>query len=273
LNLAKHLKAEPGLLSKINELASNTRVGRWGMTAKNKARLAQFADPQALQLLLDLPRSVMARHREVEKATFKQAREVQNAAILAVLIELPMRVSNVADLDLVRHFQRPVGSGKGKWLVSIAAHEVKNDEAIDAEFTPATSAMLDRYVAVFRPAIADKLSTALFPGRSGATKRGSTVATQFAEFIRRETGLVMNAHLMRAFVAGLWLGKRPDDFETARLLLAHKSADTTRKFYAHLDQRRSYGRYHEVLDAIRHAPAGPDRTGFDFGRRRRGEDK
>ena len=115
------------MLEQIAKLAGRTRVKRRGMTAKNKARLGQFADQRALKLLLDLPARVFARHAEVEKATFKQAREVQNAAILAVLTELPMRVGNVADLDLVRHFQRPVGSTSGNWLVSIPAHEVKNE--------------------------------------------------------------------------------------------------------------------------------------------------
>jgi hypothetical protein len=40
---------------------------------------------------------------------------------------------------------------------------------------------------------------------------------------------------------------------------------------AHLDQRRSYGRYHDVLDTIRNAPSGPSKTAFDFGRRRGGQ--
>lgn len=268
LSLAKHVEAEAAILERIDEIAAWTRVPRRGMTAKNKARLGQFADNRALQLLLDLARQVMARYDGVEKATFKQAREVQNAAILAVLIEQPMRVGNVADLDLIRHFQRPAGGGK--WLVSIAAHEVKNDETIDGEFTPETSALLNRYVAVFRPVLGDELTSALFPSRTGRAKRPTTVSTQFAEFIRRETGLVMNAHLMRAFATGICIEANPGDFETARQLLGHKSVDTTRKFYAHLDQRQAYGRYHRVLEAIRAAPATSGRTAFDFGRRRGG---
>ncbi len=145
LSLAKYMKAEPAVLKRFDEIAASTRVARRGMTAKNKARLGQFSDDRALKLLLDLPARVFARHVGVEKPTFKQAREVQNAAIVAVLIELPIRVGNVADLDLARHFQGRVGPGTGKWLVSIAAHEVKNAETIDGEFTEATSALLDRY--------------------------------------------------------------------------------------------------------------------------------
>lgn len=270
LSVAKHLKVDPALLKEIHETAAMTRVARRGMTAKNKARLGQFGDDRALKLLLDLPARVFARYDSVEKATFKQAREVQNAAILAVLLEQPMRVGNVANLDLDRHFQRPLGPGASKWLVSIPAHEVKNDETIDGEFTEETSARLDRYVAVFRPALAAQLSTALFPGRSGQAKRRTTVSTQFAGFIRRETGLVMNAHLMRAFASGIWLEAHPGDFETPRQLLGHKSIDTTRKFYVHLDQRRSYRRYHEVLEAVRNSPSAPTGTRFDFSRQRGG---
>ncbi len=98
------------------------------------------------------------------------------------------------------------------------------------------------------------------------------MSSQFAEFIRRETGLVMNAHLMRGFATGLWVQTNPADFETARQLLGHKSINTTRKFHAHLDQRHSYGRYHKVLETIRSAPSELALTAFDFGRRR-GEGK
>jgi hypothetical protein len=119
LSLAKFLKPDAQKFAAIKEIASNTRVRRKGMTIKNKARLNQLADPRARSLLLNLPAAVFDRHAGVTKPTFKQAREVQDAAVLAVLLELPLRMKNIAYLDLERHFQRPVTNVPGKWLVSI----------------------------------------------------------------------------------------------------------------------------------------------------------
>ena len=212
------------------------------MTPKNKARLNQLADPRAKSLLLNLPAKVFARYATVTTPTFSQAREVQDAAVLAVLLELPNRIKNVANLDLNRHFQRPIGDGPGKWLVSIPGYEVKNGEDIDSEFTEETSAMLDRYVKVFRPMLAAQPSTALFvSSATGEAKRRTTASTQFAEFIRRETGLKLNAQIMRHFAATNWLDVHPEDSETARRLLGYRSVDTTRKFYAGVNQRRHIG--------------------------------
>lgn len=270
LSLAKFLKPDAETFAAIKAIASSTRVKREGMTAKNKARLNQLADPRAKSLLLNLPAVVFARYAGVTKPTFKQAREVQDAAVLAVLLELPLRMKNVAYLDLDRHFHRPVSDGPGKWLVSIPGHEVKNDEDINGEFGEETSAMLDRYVSVFRPVLAAQPSSVLFVSRTGQAKRTTTWWTQFCNFIRRETGLTLNPHIMRHFTANIWLDAHPDDAETARQLLGHRSIDTTRKFYAGANQRCSFRQYHGLLDSMRAASADAPKRSFEFGRRRRG---
>ncbi len=270
LSLAKFLKPDAQTFAAIKAIASSTRVRRKGMTIKNKARLNQLADPRAKSLLLNLPAVVFARYAGVTNPTFKQARDVQDAAVLAVLLELPLRMKNIAYLDLKRHFQRPVSDGPGKWLVSIPGHEVKNDQDINGEFTEETSAMLDRYVSVFRPVMATQPSSVLFISRTGEAKRRTTSSTQFSQFIRRETGLQLNPHIMRHFAASNWLDAHPDDAETARQLLGHRSIDTTRTFYAGVNQRRSYRLYHDLLDSLKPGSADAPKRTFEFGRRKRG---
>jgi integrase len=274
LSLAKYLKPDAETFAAIKAIASSTRVKRKGMTPKNKARLHQLADPRAKSLLLNLPAVVFARHANVKKPTFKQAREVQDAAVLAVLLELPLRMKNVAHLDLERHFQRPVSNGPGKWLISIAGHEVKNDRDINGEFTEETSAMLDRYVSVFRPVLAPQPSLILFvSSTTGKAKRRTTTSTQFSQFIRRETGLELNPHIMRHFAASNWLDAHPDDPETPRQFLGHESIDTTRNFYADGNQRRAFRLYHALTDRMQASSADAPKRTFDFGRRTRGSSK
>ncbi len=129
LSLAKFLKPDAETFAAMKRVATNTRVRRKGMTPKNKARLSQLTDPRSKRLLLNIPAVVFARYAGMTKPTFKQAREVQDAAVLAVLLELPLRMKNIVYLALERHFQRPVTDGPGKWLVSIQRHERRRPKA------------------------------------------------------------------------------------------------------------------------------------------------
>ena len=134
--------------------------------------------------------------------------------------------------------------------------------------------MLDRYVSVFRPVLATQPSSVLFISRTGdAKRRTKRCSTQFSQFIRRETGLQLNPHIMRHFAASNWLDAHPEDAETARQLRGHQSIDTTRNFYATDNQRRSFRQYHGLLDRMKAASADAPKRTFDFGRRKRGGSK
>ena len=152
----------------------------------------------------------------------------------------------------------------------IPGHEVKNGQDIDGELTEETSAMLDIYVSVFRPLLSDGPSSSLFVSCSGKAKRTTTYASQFAQFIRRETGLELNPHLMRHLAANRVIDADPRDAEVARQLLGHRSIDTTRKFYVDSsNQRRAFKVLHD-LNRLDRAEAGAfSKPSFDFGRRKR----
>jgi integrase len=271
--VAKDLSVDDATLAELRKIAkmigSAFKKHRKGMTPKNKARLAQLDDPRVRGMFLNLPAQVFGRHADVAKPTFKHARAIQDATVLAVLQDLPIRVGNVAALDLERHFIRPIDGGPGPWRVSIPGCEVKNDEDIDCELTPEVSGMLDRYVRVFRPLISAKSCSVLLLSRDGKAKRETTISAQFTQFIRRELGLQINPHLMRHFCVNLWLKESPGDFETPRLVLAHTSSDTTRKSYAHLQQSAAVERYHVVVRRERAEAAALAQPVFRFGRRKR----
>ena len=271
--VAKDLQVDDATMAELRRIArkigSAFKKQRKGMTPKNKARLAQLDDPRVRRVFLNMPATVFRRHANVAKPSFKHAREIQDATVLAVLQDLPIRAGNVVALDLERHFIRPVDGGSGPWRVSIPGWEVKNDEDIDCVLTPEVSAMLDCYVRVFRRLISAKPSSVLFLNRDGKGKRETTMSAQFTQFIRRETRLELNPHLMRHFCVNLWLKDCPGDFETPRLLLAHKSSDTTRKSYAHLQQSAAIERYHALIRRERAEAAELPQPAFRFGRRKR----
>ena len=100
-------------------------------------------------------------------------------------------------------------------------------------------------------------------------KNRGTLSTQFKQFMRRETGLTINIHLMRHIAANNWLAAYPEDYETPRRLLGHRTAETTRKSYAHVDQRRAHRAYQETVAKARQAPSDAGKRNFDFGRAKR----
>jgi integrase len=271
--VTKDLQVDEATIVELKRIArkigSAFKKQRRGMTPKNKARLSQLDDPRVRAVFLNLPTVVFRRHANVAKPTFKHARAIQDATVLALLQDLPIRIGNVVALDLERHLVRPPDSGPASWRVSIPGSEVKNDEDIDCVLTAEVSAMLDCYVRVFRPIISAKPSTVLFLNRDGKAKRETTVSAQFTQFIRRETGLELNLHLMRHFCVNLWLNESPGDFETPRLLLAHKSSDMTRRAYAHIQQQGAFDRYHAVIRRERAEIAEASAPAFRFGRRKR----
>jgi integrase len=223
-----------------------------GMTKKNRDRLAQFDDQRVLHRLLELPSKIDNKYKGIKKPSVQEARRMQHAVALEVLLHVPMRVKNLAALDLEAHVNRPLAGKTGNWRISIPEDEVKNDNPIDAELNPATSRMLARYVSVFRPVLKPGKSAALFLSQDGGTKGPSPLSQQFAKFIKRELGVTVNAHLMRHLAAFIYLEQKPGDYETVRRLLGHKQITTTVSIYAGgAESKNAWARFDNVIEGRR----------------------
>ena len=156
---------------------------------------------------------------------------MQMAALLAVLVSLPLRIKNAAALDLDKHIKRPAGGKPGRWRVHFEPNEVKNSTAIEGEFNEITSGLLERYVNVFRPVLLNGPASALFVGQGGTAKLPQTLSRGFSRFLKRELGVIVNPHLMRHWAAFAYLEANPGDYETVRQLLGHKNIATTIQHY------------------------------------------
>lgn len=143
--------------------------------------------------------------------------------------------------------RRPVGGADGRWTVHIDRNEVKNEVPIDGVFTRQVSAILQRYVDVFRPVLLTSSSSRLFISRNGSGKDPHTLSSQFRRLVKRETGLVMNAHLVRHWAAFAYLKTNPGDYETVRQFLGHKNIGTTINAYAGADTKDALDRYSSVI--------------------------
>ncbi len=98
-----------------------TRAGkanRSGLTAKNKERLAQFDDARNIGDLIRLPENLLNHARASECPSSRVALTVMYAVAIELLLACPIRVGNLAQLNVEAHF-RWYGQGRGKRLAIV----------------------------------------------------------------------------------------------------------------------------------------------------------
>jgi integrase len=94
----------------------------------------------------------------------------------------------------------------------------------------------------------------LFPGYGGKHRHPEAFSRQISEFVLRETGIRMHAHLFRQLAAKLYLEAHPEDLEMVRRILGHTSLRTTLRSYADIKMAASFRRYDDMI-ATRRAQA------------------
>jgi integrase len=244
-------EAQQQQFTSLRKIAAKARVQPVGMVRKNRDRLAKLDDPTAARMFRNLHATVAARYDDVQKPTIAQAHEMQMAAMHVLLMDLPLRVKNVAELDLDHHITRPPGGTAGPWRVAFQGHEMKNGQPFEAMLGEEASAFLADYVARFRPVLLKGPSSILFVSRTGQAKQPTTLSKQFSGFIRRELGLQVNPHLLRHHAGMLWLNNMPGEYQPLSKLLGHSSSATTERSYTGAETKTAQHRYHGLLDALR----------------------
>jgi integrase len=220
-----------------------------GMTARNRARLRQFDDPENLRRLIDLPDAIVRQLPRQGPPSHAQALRVQSALGIAILLAAPMRAKNLASLQLCRHVVQTRPGGVRH--IVIPAEEVKNRTPLAFVVSNTLGAVMDVYLARCRPLLAGDPQGFLFPARKGGVKTPGTLADQIKRTIRHETGLDLNVHCFRHLAALLLLRAHPGEYETTRLLLGHKDISTTTQFYCGLEQADALRRYDALIEGYR----------------------
>src|SRR5947209_2562963 len=104
------------------------------------------------------------RQRNLERG----AGRAQLAVAIEILLMAPIRMSNLVKLDIERNLVRP-GQGRALHLV-VPPEAVKNREPLEYPLPPESVDLLERYIREFRPHLASKGNTALFPGTADGCK-------------------------------------------------------------------------------------------------------
>ena len=225
-----HLKINPDDLREMDRICCRIRVRSCGLTDKNKRRLGQFDDPFNVAALLLLPAKLSGL---ADRATGRKAAVLmQMAAAIEILTMCPLRISNLASLELGASLYWTRPGRRGRMLISISADQVKNNKRIDFEVPSASVPLIQRYIDEYRSSLFHDPGNWPFPGRNGEAKKAHSLSRQIKDVVFKHAGLTVNVHLFRHITTKLYLDQNPAAHEVVKRVLGHRSLDTTTRFYA-----------------------------------------
>lgn len=243
----KYLQLDELQIVRIKKLISKVVSNKRGMTRKNRGRLRPFDDPVTVQAFLDLPRRIRALMEKDRRAAKTKAVLAQTAAAIAILQVAPLRIGNLASIDLRKHLIQ-----RGERVnVVFSEEETKNGVPIDFELHAHALDILAWYVKDHRPALLKGATNALFPGETGGSKSSTLLGSQISRTIRQHLNLEVHAHLFRHIAAKLYLDRNPGQYEVMRQVLRHNSIETTTAFYAGAETRSATAHFASVINDIR----------------------
>lgn len=231
----------------LKKAETRFRPPKTGMTAKNRGRLRQFTDEQNVRRLVGLPSKVITT-LDTTQPKITDAVRVQEALAVALLLVAPVRVKNLASIDIEKHIHRVSETSCSLVFPEL---EVKNRQDLEYPLSSTVIKLLDLYLEIYRPLLAKKWGSKLFVSLNGNEKEPAYLSAQIPKFIKRELGLEMNLHLFRHFAGFIYLNAHPGEYETVRQLLGHRSIKTTIEFYTGLEHAESFRRYDDILDRYR----------------------
>ena len=246
--VAQHTRAEPATIEALKRHRAKLSPRRTGLKARPREALRQFVDRANIEKLLLLPEKIHRRLRRKSVHTVKDARLMQVAVALELLLMRPIRRGNMVALRLGEHVVK-VGN---RTVIVINEAEVKNGVDLDYPIPPESARFLDFYTGRLLPLFGPNPMGFLFPGDSpGKPKSAEQFGRFFKRTIRAETGLEVYPHLLRHFGATLYLTENPDGLDTVRRVLGHRSAETTHRSYVGVHDEIAVRRFDELVLRIR----------------------
>lgn len=120
------------MLTTLRRIKKKLKVGQHGMTARKREALRAFDDQAAVEALLHLPRRLLGEVKSKRREGWRDAKLIQTALAVELLLNAPVRIQNLASIEIERHLIEVGGRRNRMVHLRFPAAEVKN--ANDLEF-------------------------------------------------------------------------------------------------------------------------------------------
>lgn len=252
--LARRLDMPDEQIRKLRNVAKKLRVVQCGMTTRNREALRAFDDQEMVSALVNLPARIWEDVRASGRQGYKEAKLIQTALAIDLLLNAPVRIQNLASIEIDRHFV-PVGARQNRSVhLRFPASEVKNSNDLEFPLLPAVTDLLDTYLREWLPRLSEQGRAFLFPGKKGETHKGTgPLSAQIKSVVHAYTGLDMPAHRFRHAVGKIYLDRNPGQYEVVRRLLGHKDISTTTSFYTGAESASAARHYAKTILELREA--------------------
>ena len=252
--LARRLDMPAEVVSKLRLMQKKLKIIRHGMTSRNRDVLREFDDPRTVRALVNLPARIWAEVRTSGRRGYREAKLIQTALAIGLLLNAPVRIRNLASIEVDRHLVQ-AGARDGRSVhLRFPANEVKNANELEFPLQPALIEMLDAYLREWRPLLSDETSVFLFPSKKAGKHKGTgPLSAEIKKLVHAYTRLDMPAHRFRHAAGKIYLDRNPGQYEVVRLLLGHKDKETTTSFYAGAESAAAARYYAETIRQIQEA--------------------
>jgi integrase len=250
--LARRIGMETEPIDKLRRIAKKLKVVQPGLTERNREALRSFDDEAAVEALLKLPQHVLREMEASGRKGYREAKNVQTALAVELLINAPVRISNLSSIRVGQHLLE-VGTRAARTVhLHFPAAEVKNRNDLEFPLMPETISLLGIYRSEWRPLLTERPNPFLFPGEDPDRHKGNgALSGQIRKLVYSYTRLDMPAHRFRHAVAKIFLDRNPGQYEVIRQLLGHKDIQTTIAFYAGAESAAAARYYARTILGIR----------------------
>lgn len=250
LSVARHTaNLSPQAIEELDDIWHSLEEHRGGTLTENALKVIRAVLTTDLWTkVCRLPELMM---KEAEQLHNRSPKKAAARAVLAIqiliLTRAPVRVGNLLGIRLDRNLTRP-GGAKRPFLLQYPGYDVKNRVDLAFPLSPTSTALIDRYIRIFRPHLADHKHDWLFPAADNKPRSAKEASAAIAKRLERETGLRITAHKFRHAAAAIILRKHPGNYEYVRRVLGHLNIATTIRFYTALESFAAAESFGELIE-------------------------
>ncbi len=249
------VKASPAELEELARVQRLLGSEPAGLTKKNRSMLRHFEDPRLLAKLLELPDAMRKSAQRGHMSPARRLQKIRIALAIDILLVAPMRLQNLAGLQIGRQLQWPNGRS-GTLYVVLDDNETKNEQPLEYPLPDRVRDLLHDYLDRYRQPARTIENPCLFVDAGGKPVAANTLRDGIKKAIKRELGVDVTPHQFRHLAAKIALDAHPGALGLVQSLLGHRNVKTTQKSYAGMRTREAGRFYDQLLTSRRNDPLG-----------------